>query len=57
MRPFVRKSGAGNEVYYLNIPKDVVEAYQISRDDNFILSVEKDSEGNLVLKYTRVNKA
>ncbi|WWQ60301.1 AbrB/MazE/SpoVT family DNA-binding domain-containing protein [Sulfolobus tengchongensis] len=56
MKVITRKGGSG-DVYYLRIPRDIVEAFNISKNDEFVLNANFDKDGNLILCYKRVKKS
>jgi len=56
VKPYIRKGGReGDETYYLNIPRDIAKVLNITKDDEFILSVDT-KDGELTLCYRRVKK-
>ncbi|BAB65975.1 hypothetical protein [Sulfurisphaera tokodaii] len=57
VKPYIRKGGReGDETYYLNIPRDIAKAFNITKEDEFVLSVET-KDGEITLCYKRVKKA
>nr|WP_012954645.1 hypothetical protein [Saccharolobus solfataricus]ABA64559.1 hypothetical protein [Saccharolobus solfataricus P2]7XI6_A Chain A, C56 [Saccharolobus solfataricus]7XI6_B Chain B, C56 [Saccharolobus solfataricus] len=56
MKPYIRRGGRpGDETYYLNIPRDIAKALGITKEDEFMLSVET-KDGEITLCYKRVKK-
>ncbi|ACP35563.1 conserved hypothetical protein [Sulfolobus islandicus L.S.2.15] len=56
VKPYIRRGGIpGQETYYLNIPRDIAKALNITKNDEFILSVDT-KDGEITLCYRRVKK-
>jgi len=56
VKPYIRRGGIpGQETHYLNIPRDIAKALNITKDDEFILSVDT-KDGEITLCYKRVKK-
>ena len=56
IKPYVRRgSKAGDETYYLHIPREFVRALGIKPDDQFELTIDT-KDGELTLCYKRVKK-
>ncbi|BFI76782.1 AbrB/MazE/SpoVT family DNA-binding domain-containing protein [Sulfurisphaera ohwakuensis] len=56
MKPRVQKGGKpGQKSFYLNIPADIVRSLNISEEDEFTLSVDKNGD-EITLCYRRIKK-
>ncbi|ACP37358.1 conserved hypothetical protein [Sulfolobus islandicus M.14.25] len=55
LKPLAHKKG-NHESLYILIPRDIADVLNITKDDEFILTVET-KDGEIILCYKRIKKS